>query len=107
ALHLLDALESCRELFTRFGGHAHAVGFALPAERVPELRTRLDAFARARLTSADFEPALTIDAELPLASISPQLIEGLVALEPFGNGNSEPSFLLRGARLLSAPRILK
>ena len=25
--HLLEALEHCSELFTRFGGHAHAVGF--------------------------------------------------------------------------------
>src|SRR5277367_1811493 len=30
AFHLLDALESCPELFTRFGGHSHAVGCALP-----------------------------------------------------------------------------
>ncbi|PYX40529.1 MAG: single-stranded-DNA-specific exonuclease RecJ [Acidobacteria bacterium] len=33
AFHLLDALESCRELFTRYGGHAHAVGFSLPCDR--------------------------------------------------------------------------
>ncbi len=38
AFHLLDALESCRELFTRYGGHSHAVGFSLPSVRVPELR---------------------------------------------------------------------
>ena len=31
AFHLLDALESCHDLFTRFGGHAHAVGFAMPS----------------------------------------------------------------------------
>ncbi len=34
--HLLDALETCRDLFTRFGGHAQAVGFSLPSESVPE-----------------------------------------------------------------------
>ncbi len=54
AFHLLEALESCPELFTRFGGHAHAVGCSLPTERLPELRARLDAFARQRLTPADF-----------------------------------------------------
>jgi len=42
AFHLLDALESCRELFTRYGGHSHAVGFSLPSVRVPELRAHLD-----------------------------------------------------------------
>ena len=34
AFHLLNALESCAPLFTRFGGHAYAVGFSLPATRV-------------------------------------------------------------------------
>ena len=46
AFHLLDALESCPELFTRFGGHAHAVGCCPAGERVAELRARLDAYAR-------------------------------------------------------------
>ena len=30
AFHLLDALESMRDLFTKFGGHAHAAGLTLP-----------------------------------------------------------------------------
>ena len=38
AFHLLDALESCPELFSRYGGHAHAVGFALPSANVQKLR---------------------------------------------------------------------
>ncbi len=40
--HLLNALESCAHLFTRFGGHSHAVGFSLPSARVRELRAHLD-----------------------------------------------------------------
>src|SRR5207248_7287509 len=62
--HLLNALESCRDLFTRYGGHSHAVGFSLLSSRVTELKTQLDAYARQRLTLADFEPALNFDAEL-------------------------------------------
>ncbi len=45
--HLLEAIESCHELFTRFGGHAHAVGFSMPSEHVPELRSRLESWAAA------------------------------------------------------------
>ena len=37
AFHLLEALESCPELFTRFGGHSHAVGCALPTDRIARL----------------------------------------------------------------------
>ena len=60
AFHLLNALESCAGLFTRYGGHAHAVGFALPTSRLPELRAHLDTYARSRLTLADFEPGHSI-----------------------------------------------
>src|SRR5438874_4926224 len=38
--HLLNALESCPTLFTRYGGHAHAVGFSLPSSRVAEFRAQ-------------------------------------------------------------------
>ncbi len=43
--HLLDAISTCGDLFTRFGGHAHAVGFSLPSARVPELRERMESYA--------------------------------------------------------------
>jgi single-stranded-DNA-specific exonuclease len=107
AFHLLNALESCRELFTRYGGHAHAVGFSLPSAQVPELRQRLDACARVSLTTADFEPALGIDAELPLGEITPELLHLLSLLEPYGVGNSQPVFGSKGVRLTAPPRTLK
>ncbi|HJS98010.1 MAG TPA: single-stranded-DNA-specific exonuclease RecJ [Terriglobales bacterium] len=107
AFHLLNGLESCQELFTRYGGHAHAVGFALPAERVPQLRSAMDAYARTLLTPADFEPILNLDAELGLAQVTPELFDALRRLEPFGLGNPEPRFLARDVRVLLPPRVLK
>jgi single-stranded-DNA-specific exonuclease len=107
AFHLLDALESCPELFNRFGGHAHAVGFSLPSERVPELRARLDAYARTKLTAADFVPSLLVDAELAFADITPGLLAAVQRLEPFGMGNREPVFVVKDARIASPPKILK
>ena len=95
AFHLLNALESCAGLFTRFGGHAHAVGFSLPAANLPELRTRLDDYARTRLTLADFEPSLNFDAELSLDQVTPEFFNLLQRLEPFGVGNPQPVFAAR------------
>ncbi len=106
AFHLLGALESCSALFTRFGGHAHAVGFSLPSARVADLRKSLDGYARARLTTADFEPMLKIDAALAMDGITPELADALQKLEPFGTGNPEPLFW-GTARLTEPPRILK
>src|SRR5579884_3552593 len=107
AFHLLNALESCPKLFTRFGGHAHAVGFALPSDRIPELRASVDAFARTQLTAADFEPILRIDGELTLDEVTPDLFNAVKQLEPFGMGNPEPVFAVHNARLLLPPRLLK
>ena len=107
AFHLLDALESCPELFSRYGGHAHAVGFALPSANVEKLREHLDQYARARLTTADFEPQLEFDRELPLDEVTPELQKAISLLEPFGMENPEPVFTAKAVRLMQPPQPLK
>jgi len=107
AFHLLDALESCAGLFTRFGGHAHAAGFALPSERLPELCEALDRYARLRLTLADFEQVLAVDAEFGLEQVTPQVHAVVEQLRPFGVGNPEPVFAARGVRVGLPPKVLK
>ena len=107
AFHLLNALESCHELFSRYGGHAHAVGFSLPTANVQKLGEHLDAYARARLTAADFEPQLEFDADLPLEQVTPELHQGLRLLEPFGMENPEPIFTAHAVRLMAPPQPVK
>jgi single-stranded-DNA-specific exonuclease len=106
SFHLLQALESCSSLFSRFGGHAHAVGFSLPSSRIMNLQKELDAYARARLSLADFEPVLNVDTELAIDDITPALAHALGDLEPFGTGNPQPVFF-GNARLTEPPRIMK
>jgi single-stranded-DNA-specific exonuclease len=106
AFHLLQALESCPELFSRFGGHAHAVGFSLPSLHIAQLQQSLDEYARARLTLDDFVPIVKIDAHLPVETITPQFMEALAKLEPFGTGNQEPVFSAT-ARVAEPPRVVK
>jgi single-stranded-DNA-specific exonuclease len=105
--HLLDAVEASHNLFTRYGGHSHACGFAMPSANVAQLRAELDAFARTRLTAADFDPVLDVEAELSLDEITPGLYQALQLLEPYGAGNHEPAFSARGVRLIAPPKILK
>jgi len=104
---LLNAIESCADLFTRFGGHAFAVGFALPATTLPELKRRLRVFAQEHLAAREPECVLRIHAELPLDRVTPVLAGWLQKLEPFGHGNPEPVFVARSVRLLSQPRLMK
>jgi single-stranded-DNA-specific exonuclease len=104
---LLNAIESCADLFTRFGGHAFAVGFALPAADLPELKRRLRLYAEEHLAAREPEQLLHIHAELPLDRITPVLVGWLRKLEPFGHGNPEPVFVARAVRLLAPPRVMK
>ena len=105
--HLLDALTQCSDLLDRFGGHAQAAGFALPAGRVTELATRFEAHASSILSPEDLETVLRVDAEVTLADITPELYAQLQRLEPHGFGNPTPVYVARGVRLLAAPRVLK
>jgi len=104
---LLNAIESCADLFTRFGGHAFAVGFALPAEKLPELKRRLRFYAEEHLAVREAEQILRIHAELPLDRITSVMVGWLRKLEPFGHGNAEPVFVARRVRMLTSPRIMK
>jgi single-stranded-DNA-specific exonuclease len=105
--HLLEAVEGSSALFTRYGGHSHACGFAMPSANIAQLRTELDAFARTRLTPADFDPVLDIEAELDLSEVTPALFQMLSLLEPYGTGNHEPAFTARNVHLIAPPKILK
>jgi len=104
---LLDAIETCSDLFTRYGGHAFAVGFALPAAALPELKRRLSAYSSERLAAREPERILHIHAELPLDRITTVLAGWLRKLEPLGHGNPEPVFVARNVRLLAPVRVMK
>ena len=105
--HLLDALESTPELFLRFGGHAHAVGFAMRSEHVPELRRRLNEYALAHMEAGAMEPVMEYDAEIELDQVTPMFFESLCALQPFGMGNPDPVFFTRGAAVLGEARVMR
>jgi len=105
--NLLEALESCADLFLRFGGHKQAAGLTMAADRVVELRRRLGAWANERLSPEDLVPRLRIDAPLGLREISGDVIEGLIRLGPFGASNPRPVFRASPVSLAEPPRKLK
>ncbi len=107
--HLLEALTAIHEpeLFTRFGGHAHAVGFSLPAASLSELRARMRAHSSLHLSGDLLHPELAIDLELTPEDLTLELARWLDRLQPFGMGHAEPVFLTRGLTLAGPPRVIK
>ena len=115
--HLLDALTAAHaseqaefageSLFTRFGGHAHAVGFSLPSHRLPALRSRLRAHSLATLRPDLLSPRLECDLELDPAELTLDLLRWLERCEPFGMGNPRPLLMARGLVLSGPPRVIQ
>ncbi|MDM7325150.1 MAG: DHHA1 domain-containing protein, partial [Thermus sp.] len=90
----VEALRSAEDLLLRYGGHREAAGFALEGSRFPEFRRRIEAFAARFPDPVREVPLIGL---LPPPSLLPELHGALRALEPFGEGNPEPLFLLQGS----------
>jgi len=106
--NITGALEqSAADLLQRFGGHAMAAGLTVAAERIPQLRKRLQEHCRTHLDEDLLVRRITADAEARPAEIDRGLADDLSRLEPHGMGNPRPVFLVRGLRLEGEPRLLK
>ena len=105
--HLLNALESCADLFEQFGGHAAAAGMKIRSDRVDVLRLRLNAYAADALSEEDRVPELCIDAPVSTQSLDLGLVDALSAFEPFGAGNPKPVFVTGGLHLADEPFVMK
>jgi single-stranded-DNA-specific exonuclease len=95
-INLHEQLESVADLFTHFGGHEFACGFALPAANVGELRRRLEE-RFAALDDDAFRRDADIDAEVTLAHIDAEFVKAHELMQPFGAGNRQPLLLVRNA----------
>jgi single-stranded-DNA-specific exonuclease len=91
------------DFFLNIGGHRHAGGFSLAAEKIEELESRLLA-ALASLDKSETSAALEIDAELELGQITPAFQRELAKLSPFGSENPKPIFLLRQVEIIEAKK---
>jgi single-stranded-DNA-specific exonuclease len=107
AFDMLDGLERCAEFFLRFGGHRQAAGLTMDAAHVPAFRARINAHADDVLEPDHLRPRLRIDGSLSLKQITPDLVDGLNAMAPFGLANPRPIFHAMPVEIVDGPRPLK
>ncbi len=93
--NIVAALDQCRDLLVRHGGHAMAAGFTVRNSNLPELHARLTEIATRELAQSDLVPTLNVDAEAALSEMTLTLSKALEQLAPFGYGNREPIFASR------------
>jgi single-stranded-DNA-specific exonuclease len=106
-LSLFDALESMQELLVNFGGHAAAAGLSLKRENFDAFKQRMNDYIAATVAPEDLQQTLVCDALLTLPDAKKKLMSDLAYLEPFGNGNAAPVFLVRNVSLIEQPTLLK
>ncbi len=91
------ALAAHHDLLTSFGGHPMAAGFALPAERIPDLRHGLALAVAGQVGEAVPERELPVAGYFSLPELNLELLDELARLAPFGPGN--PPLTLATPRL--------
>ncbi|MEK7545530.1 MAG: single-stranded-DNA-specific exonuclease RecJ [Patescibacteria group bacterium] len=100
------ALRACSEHIQKFGGHPAACGMTIVGdENFEAFKRAFVAHADATLGSADLTPSIEIEEEAAVHEVSVGLIRELKALEPHGEGNPRPRFLLRGGRVASSRQV--
>lgn len=100
--HITEALDQCKDLLIRHGGHAAAAGFSVRNENLYALQKRLKSLAKEKLGGRDLRQTLNADAEVPLSDLRPELLKYLEALQPTGYGNPEAAFVTRNVRVTQA-----
>jgi single-stranded-DNA-specific exonuclease len=90
--NITAALDECRDLLERHGGHAAAAGFTVRNDRLDELRRRLENIAAQQLAARELLPTLPIDKVVELADLDWASVELLQQLEPCGHANPQPVF---------------
>lgn len=98
-VHAVQALDACKDLLLAYGGHPVAAGFSIPADKLPALKARLNAWTATHRDAASLVPTRDFDAEAAAAELDLPTVQALQQLGPFGKGNPRPLLLLRGVRL--------
>lgn len=102
SMNLFKALMKQTDLMAGFGGHAAACGVSVTSENFPILKARMEMYADAILSEADLQPKIFIDAVVKPDIIDIPFAEEVLKLEPFGNGNKKPIFMIEDLFVLKA-----
>lgn len=95
---LYTALTKCSDYIEKFGGHSMAIGITIKKENFEKLKEAIEKYAQESNIS-DIMPIINIDKEINLKNINIEEVKSLELLEPFGEGNKMPLFLLKNLKI--------
>ncbi|MGC9006696.1 MAG: single-stranded-DNA-specific exonuclease RecJ [Sulfurihydrogenibium sp.] len=97
-VNIYKALNRCKDIFEKFGGHAAAAGLTIKSEKIEEFRYRLNKSVE---EVAEEKPwaVKEVDMEVPLSYWNISKVKQIYTLAPFGEKNPYPKFLDRNLRV--------
>ena len=94
--NLYDAIDSCRQYLTAFGGHKFAAGLSMKADVYDDFRRDFEDYVSSHIQDHQKRPTITIERYISFSEINDDFYQKLQYFQPFGPENPEPIFATRG-----------
>lgn len=98
--NLHDAVMNCDTYVEKFGGHSMAIGINVKRENFEKFKKEFEEYTQNSHIS-DIIPIIQIDKQVDIKKINIQDVNELKLLEPYGEGNKMPVFLIKNLKILS------
>ena len=98
--NLHDAVMNCDTYVEKFGGHSMAIGINVKRENFEKFKKEFEEYTQNSHIS-DIIPIIQIDKQVDIKKINLQDVNELKLLEPYGEGNKMPVFLIKNLKILS------
>lgn len=98
---LHKALMECDKYLTNYGGHSLAAGLSLNTKDFEKFKNMINEYAEKNIKDEDLIPTINIDLKLEDSQLNIGDVEELKLLEPFGQSNEEPIFMITNLKVVS------
>ncbi|MDX9913495.1 MAG: single-stranded-DNA-specific exonuclease RecJ [Candidatus Moranbacteria bacterium] len=92
---IIESIEACSELLVKYGGHSQAAGITIKNENLEKFYNKLAGIIDEKIKGVELVPEIRIDLELAPEDVGIELVEDLKKMEPFGQGNELPIFMMK------------
>lgn len=101
-VNIFEALKSCEDIISEFGGHSQAAGVNITEENLGLLEERLNKYMYDNYTAEAFAPTAYVSGRFDPSEVR-KLVGELEMLEPYGVGNKRPVFVMDAGALPVRP----
>ncbi len=99
---LFAALEKCEHLLETFGGHRMAAGLSVKTHNIGQLQIAFEESVSELVEPLTLAQKLQIDCVIDLDQITPDLLNELEQLSPYGMSNPAPVFMAKDVKVAQA-----